>query len=131
MHHIIEMRNTVVMGLCCTKEWKKALSLPNLSNIGTSLNILIRKSIREDELNIAWDLVEKLAKSHEYLSASTIRSFIKYYSKHKQDLKQNIHRLLSICERIELLFDEPTIHELISLLKNSGCQAEITKIHLR
>lgn len=127
MHHIIEMRNTVVMGLCCTKEWKKALSLPNLSNIGTSLNILIRKSIREDELNIAWDLVEKL----EYLSASTIRSFIKYYSKHKQDLKQNIHRLLSICERIELLFDEPTIHELISLLKNSGCQAEITKIHLR
>lgn len=131
MHNIVEMRNTVVMGLCCTKEWKKALSLPNANRIGTSLNILIRKSIRENELNIAWNLVEKLVHSSETLSANTIRTFIKYYNKNKSDLKQNIHRLLSNCECIELLFDEPTIRELILLLKHSGYHAEITKIPLR
>lgn len=114
------------MGLCATKEWKRALGLAKPTP--SSLNILARKSLSENDIELTWQILTKLSKSQHPLANKTIIAFAKYLETNRNELPKNAEKFLTFCERLQVVFDEPTVRALTSVLRKSGHQAQITNI---
>lgn len=128
-HLLPELHPTVVMGLCATKEWKKALDLPKA--VSNSLNILARRALRENEIELVWKILPQLTQlnqKYRHLASKTIVAFAKYFEKNQKNIPQSAEKLLELCERMKLVFDEQTLKELMNALHKSGYQAKITKM---
>lgn len=126
-HVFPEMNSKIVQGLCASKDWKKALSLSNQTVI--SLNILVRKALRENEIGLTWELLEKLSKlSTNQMTHRTIISFAKYFQKNQKSISTDAEKLLTFCESMENIFNEESIQELTRALQNSKQHAKITNI---
>lgn len=124
-----EIHGLVVNGLSVTKEWKNALKLSNQTNI--SSNILIRKSLRENEFDLVRLLLNRitgLKKEYQHLSNKTIISFVKYFERYPDQISQNIEKMFITCEKTNKLFDEKSTQELRRLLSKHGHHAHITTI---
>lgn len=115
------------MGLCATKEWKRALDLAKPTP--SSLNILARKSLLENDIELTWQILEKLSKTHLPLANKTIVAFAEYFETNRNEMPKNAEKFLTFCERLQVVFDEPTLRALTSILHKSGHQAQITKIN--
>lgn len=125
---IPEIHSIVTAGICATKQWKKTLRLEAPG--WNSLNIIIRKILSEEEINLVWDQMEKLTHQNDKLiDGKTLSSFVKYFQAKPQDIPKNLDKLLSICERTKKVFDELSARELASVLQRSGHHAKITNIH--
>lgn len=122
-----EIHSIVTLGICATKQWKRALGLKKPGC--NSLNIIIRKILREREIDLVWDPMEKLAHlKDKFLAGKTVLSFAKYFQAKPTDIPKNLEKLLSVCERIEKVFDEESARELARVLQRSGHHAKITNI---
>ncbi|XP_055303152.1 mitochondrial ribonuclease P catalytic subunit-like [Sitodiplosis mosellana] len=124
-----EMHSIVVMGLCATKEWRKALDLAKPSS--SSLNILARKTLHQNEIESTWKILTNLthlSKSYQHLASKTIVAFAKYFENNREEIPQNAEKLLTFCERLQTVFDEPTLRVLTSALYKSGHEAKITNV---
>lgn len=129
MHILTELNSIVVNGICATNEWKRALALPKLTS--NSLNILVRKSLRENEVDLVWNLLNGLAglmKQYQYLSNNTILAFAKYFKNNPKEIPKHLDQFLTYCEKLHLLTDETTINELTDVLYKHGHHAELTNI---
>lgn len=127
LHLLAEINPLVILGLCATKEWKNALNLKNPTS--QSLNILIRKALRENEIDLVWNLLEKIAsvpKHYQYFASKTFLNLVKTLASHPQSIPENMETIFSICERIELVLDEDCATELTRVLQKSGYHAKIT-----
>lgn len=121
MNDAPEMHLAVVTGLCYTKEWRKALELSHQTN--DSLNILIRKSISENEIDLGWSLLTKLQKG---LQNNTIIAFINYFDRNPADIPQNVERLLTACEKFKKVFNESSAQALTELLHKHGYHVDLS-----
>lgn len=124
-----EINSLVILGLCATTEWKKALNLKNPTS--QSLNILIRKALRENEIDLVWNLLEQIAsvpRHYQYLGSKTFLNLIKTLASHPQSIPENMETIFSICERIEMVLDEDCATELTKVLQKCGYHAKITTI---
>lgn len=124
------MHKTITQGLCATKEWKKALKLDrNVSNI--SLNILIRKAIREKEIDVMWELLNNIKESSgelQHIASKTCVSIAKHFERSPETIDKNAESFFRICESIQTIFDEKSACELTRVMQRSGRQAKIVKM---
>lgn len=126
------MNSKITQGLCATTDWKKALKLSNKTV--NSLNILIRKSLRENEIDLVWDLFKQLMESKFDNSQSpqiykrTVIVFAKYLQRFPEAIPQCAEKFLQCCERLEKVFDEESTRELTTSLNNAHIDATITNI---
>lgn len=130
MHALPEINSIVIVGLCATSEWKKALNLQNTSS--NSLNILIRKALRENEVDLAFSLLKKLTefpKQYQYFAYKTFSSFVKTLERHPKTLPDYVEKLIQTCSTLEMVLVEENAKELTNLLRKSGHHAEITTIN--
>lgn len=119
----------MTMGLCATDEWKKALELDKLTDI--SLNILIRKAIMENQMDLVKPLLNKLTKlksSNKVLASKTILSFAKHFQKYPKTISEHAEMLLTCCERLKRVFDENSARELTYALHKCGYHSTVTQI---
>lgn len=124
-----EVNSTIVMGLCATKEWKKAVDVQKTSS--HPLNILIRKALRENEIDLVWDLLKQMTKVPKYdqfIASKTFLMFVKYFEKHSNTIRHDLDKLLSICEQMELMIDENFAHALTQMLQRFNHHAQLTTI---
>lgn len=125
-----EMHKVITHGLCATREWKKALKLlRHVSN--SSLNILIRKAIRENEIAVMWELLNNLTQmsTHfQYIAPKTCVAIAKYFERNPNSIDENVESFFRICESIEIVFDEKSAHEFTRIIQRSGRQAKIIKM---
>lgn len=126
------MHKLIVQGLCATSEWKKALKLDRtISN--NSLNILIRKVIRENEIDVMWELlnnIKRLRAENQYIAPRTCHAIAKYFERFPKIIDQNADGFFRICESIEYVFDEKSAHDLARAIQRTGRQAKIIKMNL-
>lgn len=97
----------------------------------SSLNIIIRKILREREIDLVWDQMEKLTHlkdKFQQLARKTVVSFAKYFQAKPKEIPNSLDKLLTVCERIEKVFDEESARELAKVLQKSGHHAKITNI---
>lgn len=126
-HVMTEINPIIINGICATKEWKKALEFQKPTS--QSLNILIRKALRENELDLVWNLLTKLAEVPQYyqfLASKTILNFVKHLEKHPNSISEDMEKFLSICEDLKIVLNEECAIELTKLLHRSGYHAKIT-----
>ncbi|XP_031628172.1 mitochondrial ribonuclease P catalytic subunit-like [Contarinia nasturtii] len=125
-HALPEMNSIIVNGLCATKDWRKVIELPALCK--NSVNIIARKALKENEIDMAWDVLHKLfsfPKHHQHLNSKTIQSVAKYFNRNPKSIPTNANKLFSLCEKLKMLFTEPAIKELRDVLEKHGHQAKI------
>lgn len=130
MHILPEINTLVVLGLCATTEWRKAFDLPNLS--GASLNILIRKALRENDIGSALSSLSKvltLPEQFRTLPSRTIIAFAKYFDRNPKGIPKNLDILLSSCERTEKVFDEDATQQITQILRKHGHHANMTTMN--
>lgn len=124
------MHKIITQGLCATKEWKKALKLErHISN--SSLNILIRKAIREKEIDVMWELLNNIKQANvklQYIAPKTCISIVKCFERNPKIIDENAESFFRICGSIESVFDEKTAHELTRSIQRSGRQAKMVKM---
>lgn len=120
MHLIPEMNTIIALGLCATKEWKRALDLPNLSN--ESFNIFVQKALHENDIESA---LNSMNKCYPILSSKTLIAFVKYFDRNPEDIPQHVDKLLSSCELVEQWFLEAATQQFIQLLRRHGHHADI------
>lgn len=124
------MHTIITQGLCATKDWKKALKLErHISN--SSQNILIRKAIREKEIDVMWELLNNIKQSNvklQHIAPKTCISIAKYFERNPKTIDENAESFFRICESIEKVFDEKSAHEFTRVLQRSGRQAKIVKM---
>lgn len=127
-----EIHKLIVLGLCATSQWKRALDLDrSVSN--SSLNILIRKVIRENEIDVMWELlnnIKRLRSDHQFIASKTCSAIAKYFERSSEIIDQNAEGFFRICESIEYIFDEKSAHELTRAIQRTGRQAKIIKMDL-
>lgn len=124
------MHQVITHGLCATREWKRALEL-NRYVSNSSLNILIRKVIRENEIDLMWELLNNLKQfraEHRYIASKTCCAMVKYFERYPKIIDQNAEGFFRICESIEHIFDEKSAHELARAIQRTGRQAKIIKM---
>lgn len=129
MHAMPGVHSLIINGLCATKEWKKAMTLPYQTY--ESLNILIRKSLRQNEIDLVWGLLDGITRMHKNfrkLTNKTIYAFVNYFRRHPADISQKLEKVLSYCEKLENLLDEPSTRQLVDLLSKHDHHAHITTI---
>lgn len=122
-----EINPIIINGICATKEWKRALEFPEPTS--QSLNILIRKALRENELDLVWNLLTRLAKVPEYyqfLASKTILHFVKHLEKHPKSISKDMDKFLSVCEDFKIVLNEECATEITKFLHRSGYHAKIT-----
>lgn len=122
-----ELNPIIITGICATKKWKKALEFPKPTS--QSLNILMRKALRENELDLVWNLLKKLAEVPEYyqfLASKTILNFVKHLEKHPKSISEDMDKFLSACEDFKIVLNEECATELTKSLQRSGYHAKIT-----
>lgn len=118
-------------GLCATKEWRKTLEFPNLTD--SSLNVLARKALRDNDINLTWNLLHRIAnlpKHYQNLKSRTFTSFAKYFSRNPASIPEVAEKLFTFCEGLKMLFIEPSIKPLSESLKRHGHHVKITKLDL-
>lgn len=124
------MHKIITQGLCATKEWKRALKLErHISN--SSLNILIRKAIREQEIDVMWELLNNIKESSaklQYIAPKTCITIAKYFERNSKIIDKNAESFFSICESIQHVFDEKSAHEFTRVMQRSGRQAKSVKM---
>lgn len=124
------MHKIITQGLCATKEWKRALKLErHVSN--SSLNILIRKAIREQEIDVMWELLNNIKESPvklQYIAPKTCISIAKYFERNPKIIDKNAESFFRICESIQNVFDEKSAHEFTRVMQRSGRQAKVVKM---
>lgn len=121
------MNSKIVLGLSASKDWKKALGLSNQTV--TSLNILVRKALRENEIDLTWELLEKLSKlGTNQMAHRTVTSFAKYFQKNPKSVSTDVEKLLTFCQSMENIFNEESIRELTRALQSNKQHAKITNI---
>lgn len=124
------MHKVITQGLCATKEWKKALKLER--NVScSSLNILIRKAIREKEIDVMWELLNNIKESSgelQHIAPKTCASIAKYFERNPKTIDKNAESFFRICESIQTVFDERSAHEFTRVMQRSGRQAKIVKM---
>lgn len=124
------MHKIITQGLCATKEWKKALNLErHISN--SSLNILIRKTIRENENDVMWELLNDIKQSNvkfQYIAPKTCIAIARHFARNPKIIDENAESFFRICESIENVFDEKSAHEFIRTIQRSGRHAKIVKM---
>lgn len=128
-HLLPELHPVVVMGLCATKEWKKAFDLPKASS--NSLNILARRALHANDIELVWKILPKLTQinaKYRHLATKTIVAFAKYFEKNPKNIPQNAETFLELCECMQIVFDELTLRELLNALHKSSYHAKITNI---
>lgn len=124
------MHKVITHGLCATKEWKRALELDRHISNG-SLNILIRKVIRENEIDVMWKLlnnIKGLSANHQHIASKTCCAIAKYFERNPKTIYQNAESFFRICESIEHVFDEKSAHEFTRAVQRTGRQAKIIKM---
>lgn len=124
------MNKTVANGLCATKEWKRVLDLPKINEMPGSLNIVIRKAIREVESSdFVWSLIDKLTNRFpNELSNKTLTSYWIYCTKNKNEFAHNVEKMLQLLERTERILDEQAAMGLLGVLRNAKCPSERIKM---
>lgn len=125
-----EMHKVITHGLCATKEWKRALQLERHIS-SSSLNILIRKAIRENEIGVMWELlnnVKEMKTNLQYIAPKTCVAIAKYFERNPKTIDENVESFFRICESIENVFDEKSAHEFARIIQRSGRQAKITNM---
>lgn len=120
----------ILEGLCATKEWRKAIEWPHSSDI--VLNILAKKALRANEIDLTWNILDRLAKLPQdpHLDSETIEEFAKYFAKNPACIPKNAEKLFSLCERFQMIFMEPSVKELTVALEKHGHQAKVANINL-
>lgn len=126
MHELPEIQEKVVIGLSITKDWKRALSLPSVKLIEGANNILITKSIRSNEFNIAYDLMEKMLSSGQSLTPYNIMVFINHCGRQPDAIDVHLPKLLKYLERFQKLISENAANSLVALLRRNGKEATLT-----
>lgn len=124
------MHKIITQGLCATKEWKRALQLErNVSN--SSLNILIRKAIRENEIGVMWELLNNIKQANadlQYIAPKTCTSIARYFESSPKLIDKNADSFFRICESIQMVFDEKSAYEFMRAMQRSGRQAKMIKM---
>lgn len=126
MHELPEIQEKVVLGLSITKDWKRALSLPSVKLDEVANNILITKSIRSNEFNIAYNLMNQMLRSEQTLSPYNITVFINHCKQQPDSINAHLAKVLEYLERFQKLISENAANSLIELLKRNGKEAELT-----
>lgn len=125
-----EMHRIITLGLCATKEWKRALELNGqISN--SSRNILIRKSIRENEIEIMWQLLNDMKKFDaklQYIAPKTCITIAKHFERYPKNIDENAASFFRVCETIEHIFDEKSAHEFTRALQRLARPAHIVEM---
>lgn len=129
-HRLAEMHHKITQGLCATKQWKRAIDLE--SPTPSSLNILIRRALRENEIDLVWKLLRKLThlkEEFQHITNKTVISFAKYLQNNPKEIPKSADQFLGFCEHTEKLFNEESAHALTKAIQKYGHQAKITKIN--
>lgn len=129
LHILPELHSIVVNGLCATKDWKRALDLSNPTS--NSINILARKTLRDNDIESAWKILGNLThmhKQHQHFSSKTIVAFAKYFERNPTAIPHHAEQLLTFCEKLQILFDEPTVRELTNTLQICNHHAKFTNV---
>ncbi|XP_031624091.1 mitochondrial ribonuclease P catalytic subunit-like [Contarinia nasturtii] len=119
----------IVTGLCATKDWRKAIELPHSNDI--SLNSLAQKAIHENDIDLAWNILHRLTNlSHDHrLTTKTITAFAEYFDENPTRISTHAGKLFFLCEKLKMLFNEPSIKELVDVLERHGHHAKTTNIN--
>lgn len=124
------MNSKITQGLCASTDWKKALQLSDKTV--NSLNILIRKAIRENEIDLVWDSLKQLTEvdksQNPQIANRTVTVLAKYFQKYPDSIPKYAARFLTFCERMEKVFDEESTREFTKVLSNGGIDATITNM---
>lgn len=124
------MHKIITQGLCATKEWKRALQLErNVSN--SSLNILIRKAVREKEIGVMWELLNNMKQANadlQYLAPKTRLSIARYFESNPKIIDKNAESFFRICESIQTVFDEKSAYEFTRVMQRLGRQTKMIKM---
>lgn len=130
MNILPEVNQTVVNGLCATNEWKRAVDFPQISKLPRTLNILIRKAMRETEIDIVWKLIEMLVKFDAgQLSAKTISQFWIFCTKKNIDTHKNIERMLHLLANHKRMINESPAETLCNILNQTNISNKLVQIN--
>lgn len=125
MYLLSEVSGSVINGFCATKDWKRALTLPKIQEEPTTLNLLIRKAMRENEYKIVWELLENLTFHHpNELQQKTIGKYLHFSAKKNAPTLEYVEKMLRLLEKSEKILIEPVAKVLIDILKRSECEVK-------
>lgn len=118
----------VVSGFCATKQWKRALDItPPTSDMHLSKIPIIEKSIRERELDLAWQYISE---PNVPIKPSLLLEYWNFCKKNPQELRDNVEKMFKLLETRETLLTEVTVSKLLQLLNESGCAAKLVNIDI-
>lgn len=129
MHLLESVSSIVVNGLCATNEWRRALDFPNIHKQPSTMNILIRKAMREADIKLVWDLIRSLARfDAKEIKPKTIDKFWHFCAKRDVPALDNITKMLQLLERHERIINEAPARSLMDVLTRSNISAKIIQM---
>lgn len=123
MYLLPEVTGSVINGLCATKDWKRSLALPKALRDPQTLNLLIRKAMRENEYKVVWELLETLTSHHHpnELQQKTIEKYLHFSATKNAPTLEYVAKMLRLLEKTEKILIEPVAKTLIDILKRTKC----------
>ncbi|XP_031623922.1 uncharacterized protein LOC116341153 isoform X2 [Contarinia nasturtii] len=103
----------IALGLCATKDWHRAIELPNLTH--GPLNILAQRALNENDIDSAFKITHRTITLNKWNPTC---------------IPSNTDKLFSLCEKLNMQFNEPSIKELVNVLERHGHHAKTTNINL-
>lgn len=129
MHVFPENNLLIIKGFCATKEWKKSLELGDTAFGAT--DIIICRAIRENEIDLVWSILDRLAtKSENYqlITTKSIYAFVEHFKTYPESIPECMSKLLPLFKRFELRISTAAAEDLTTCLHAAGHHAHILNI---
>lgn len=116
MHYLPMISTTVTNGLCATNEWKKVLEFPQIKCKPMTMNIIIRKAMQEQDIDLVWSLIQSIVKTDaNVLTTETLKAFWKFCAKNESFCRENISKMFQLFEKTEFIMNETVANGLRNL----------------